>query len=92
MPTRREQRADAIGWAVFAVQTRDCLRHLGFDIPERCMPDEPKPCGASFQQHARANLSALLAVVDHHLDHAGGVSAELYTWAVGKIAQECPRE
>jgi hypothetical protein len=92
MPTRGEARADRAGWAEFAVQTRDCLAHLGFTIVGNCMPDETEPCGGTYREHARANLTALIAVADHQLKHAGGLVPETYDWATGLIRADCKRD
>ena len=89
MPTRREVERDRIGWEDFATQTRDCLAHMGFTIVADCMPDESEPCGRSYQQHAQTNLSALRAIVDHQLNHAGGMLGHAYEWATAEVLRDC---
>jgi hypothetical protein len=57
-------------WRLPAVRWRQALRLLGFDTPD-CLPGEQygPECGGTDAEHAVSYLGALLAVVEHHLEH-----------------------
>lgn len=56
-------------WKELAADSRQALTLLGWPITPKCLPGEPEACGATFAEHAWANLHALRAVADHHLTH-----------------------
>lgn len=58
-------------WADLARSTRDALALLGYPIGDRCLPDEPDPCGATFAQHTAAHLGKIGAAAAHHAAHLG---------------------
>jgi len=58
-------------WAPVAAGSREALRQLGYDIGPACLPGEPESCGATYAEHAAAQLSAVIAVAEHHLAHMG---------------------
>jgi hypothetical protein len=78
-------------WAQVARDSRDALALLGFPITGRCLPDEAEPCGATWAQHAAAQLATLRAVVDHQLEHVGlpGVAGEVYRHEAAELEAEC---
>jgi len=81
-------------WADLARASRQALGLLGYPIDDRCLPDEPSPCGGTFQLHAIAHLATLAAVTDHHLEHLGGMDSptaqDVYLHAADAIWCEAP--
>lgn len=69
-------------WAPVARDTREALKHMGYPIEPRCLPDEAEPCGGTFALHVAAHLATLKAIADHQLNHLGpdfdATHAEIY--------------
>jgi len=84
-------------WAQVARNSRAALKLLGRDISNCCLPGEPQhdQCGATFAEHAMAQLAVLKAVADHQLQHLGGqaivMSAEIYQYEREILEEGCGR-
>jgi hypothetical protein len=65
-------------WAQVARALRNALALLGYVVGPRCLPGEGAPCGATFAEHACANLAAIKAVADHQLTHLGPQMAPMH--------------
>jgi hypothetical protein len=75
-------------WPDVARNTREALRWLGHGITPRCLPDEPEPCGGSFELHAMAHLATIKAICDHQLAHLGACAEvdEIYRHTLAELA------
>lgn len=79
-------------WAEVARASRAALALLGHEITNRCLPDEPAPCGASFALHACAHLTILKVIADHqlwHLDAPASMIREIYGHERGELESRC---
>lgn len=76
-------------WFEVAVRWRSALRLLDFDTPN-CLPGERdgEDCGGSDVEHAMSYLGALLAVVEHKLEHVSPAARVLVESARDAAAVE----
>lgn len=76
-------------WREVAVRWRDALRLLDFDTPN-CLPGERfgADCGGSEVEHAMSYLGALLAVLEHKLEHVSAAGREVASSAHDAAALE----
>jgi hypothetical protein len=89
--TPADAAADAT-WAPLARSSREALSLLGYHVEDKCLPDEPAPCGGSFALHAVAQLSAIIAAADHHLAHLGAdqsLAVAIYEQTAADIHAGC---
>ena len=80
-------------WANLANASRGALALLGHQIGPLCLPGEPDACGIGYELHALAHLAALAAVVDHHLEHLGGMDSptvsDIYLHTAAETRERC---
>lgn len=76
-------------WSEVARRWREALRLLDFDTPN-CLPGERDgaDCGGSEVEHAYSYLGALLAVLEHKLEHVSPAARVLVESAHDAAAVE----
>lgn len=82
-------------WAEVARASREALALMNYSISTRCLPDEEKPCGGDFAQHALAHMAALTAVIDHQMTHLNapqGMFTDIYDHIFQELQHNCGRE
>lgn len=76
-------------WADLARNSARALGLLGYAVSD-CLPGDAEPCGGTFIEHAAANLAALTAVIDHHLEHLqppSGMFTSVYSDTEAKLLE-----